>query len=393
MTAGHPATEAEREPILVRLRDTGAVEVSGRSDAPRRFHSSMPGYEPTPLRRAAQTAARLGVAEVTVKDESARLGLPSFKILGASWAVHRALGQRLGLALGELPTFAALTDAVAGLRPLALSAATDGNHGRAVARMAALLGLEARIYVPAGTAAARIEAIAGEGASVTVVDGGYDDAVRRSALDADARCLVISDTSWEGYEDVPGWVIEGYATIFSEIEDQLAEQELRRPDVVVVPVGVGALAAAAVKHFWADPAGRPRIVGVEPVSAACVLESVAAERITTLGHPQDSVMAGLNCATPSLVAWPLVSQGIDVYLAVDDARVPAALRLLAADGITAGETGAAGLAGLLRVVDSGQSDAQTALDLAAGTHVLLLCTEGATDPESYERLLASAQEA
>jgi diaminopropionate ammonia-lyase len=385
MTGG---TAATREPVLVRERRPGEVEVATRSDAPRRFHASMPGYAPTPLRRAAHSAARLGVAEVVVKDESARLDLPSFKILGASWAVYRALGQRLGVTPEDLPTFGALADAVAGLRPLTLSAATDGNHGRAVARMAALLGLQARIYVPAGTAAARIEAIAGEGASVTVVDGGYDDAVRRSARDAAEDCLVISDTSWEGYEDVPRWVIDGYATIFSEIEDQLAERGLRAPDVVVVPIGVGALAAAAVAHFWAGPEPRPRIVGVEPVSAACVLESVAAGAIITLDHPQDSMMAGLNCATPSLVAWPLVSRGIDVYLAVDDGRLPDALRLLAGDGIVAGETGAAGLAGLLRVVDGGQSESGVALALGPETHVLLLCTEGATDPENYARLIA-----
>lgn len=217
--------------------------------------------------------------------------------------------------------------------------------------------------------------------------------MRRSARDAADDFLVISDTSWEGYEDVPAWVIDGYATIFFEIEDQLAEQGLRAPDVVVVPIGVGALAAAAVAHFWTAGSRRPRVVGVEPVSAACVLESVAAGTITTLEHPQESLMAGLNCATPSLIAWPLVSRGIDVYLAVADERLPDALRLLARDGITAGETGAAGLAGLLRVVDAGGAEAQAALELGPETEVLLICTEGATDPESYARLIAPSPDA
>src|SRR4051794_36787567 len=179
----------------------------------------MPDYAPAPLRPAPASARRLGVGEVLVKDESGRLGLPSFKILGASWAVARALAERLGLA--EPPPFGELATAVAGLKPLALSAATDGNHGRAVGRMAELLGLEARIYVPAGTAQARIDGIASHGASVTVVDGGYDEAVSRSAADASERCLVISDTSWPGYEAVPRWVIEGYATIFAELDEQL----------------------------------------------------------------------------------------------------------------------------------------------------------------------------
>ena len=245
-------------------------------------------------------------------------------MLGASWAVYRALLARRGMSREEVPTFAALRDAVAPLRPLSLAAATDGNHGRAVAHMAALLGLGAAIYVPDNMVSARIEAIEGEGATVTVVTGGYDDAIRRSAQDASETCLVISDTSWEGYEEVPAWVIEGYGTVFEEIDEQLDGGA--RPGFVAVPIGVGALAAAVVRHYWSGSASeRPRLIGVEPTSAACVLESVAAGDIVTLDHPQDSIMAGLNCATPSLIAWPTVSRGIDGYVAVTDARVPEAM--------------------------------------------------------------------
>ncbi|MGH2896172.1 MAG: diaminopropionate ammonia-lyase, partial [Solirubrobacteraceae bacterium] len=340
-------------------------------------------------------AAELGLARLSVKDESARLGLPSFKVLGASWAIYRALLARLGASAEQVPTFAALREAVAPLRPLSLAAASDGNHGRAVAHMAALLGLDAAIYVPENMVSARIEGIASEGAAVTVVDGGYDDAIRRSAEEASERCLVISDTSWEGYEDVPSWVIEGYGTVFEEIDDQLDGRTA--PDIVVVPIGVGALAAAVVRHYWSasDSAGvRPRIVGVEPTSAACVLESVAAGEIVSLDHPQDSIMAGLNCATPSLIAWPLVSRGIDAYVAVPDASVPEAMRLLAADGIVAGETGSGGLAGILALARQPQTgEVRRALGLGAASRVLLLCTEGATDPEAYARLTADPAEA
>jgi diaminopropionate ammonia-lyase len=259
---------------LLQPRPVDSLDIATAAD-PRAFHASMPGYAPTALRPAPAVAAALGVAEVLVKDESARLTLPSFKVLGASWAVYRALLARLGASRTEVPTFDALREAVAPLRPLSLAAATDGNHGRAVAHMAALLGLDAAIYVPDNMVSARIDAIAGEGATVTVVDGGYDDAIRRSAQDASDRCLVISDTSWEGYEEVPAWVIEGYGTVFGEIEEQLQGRE--PPDVVAVPIGVGALAAAVVRHYWSGPAdARPRLVGVEPTSAACVLESVAA---------------------------------------------------------------------------------------------------------------------
>jgi len=386
VTADGPAV------ALLQPRPAESLDVAA-ADRPRAFHASMPGYAPTALRPAPAAAAALGVAEVLVKDESARLDLPSFKVLGASWAVYRALLARLGATPEEVPTFAALRDAVAPLRPLSLAAATDGNHGRAVAHVAALLGLGADIYVPDNTVAARIDAIAGEGATVTVVDGGYDDAVRRSAHDAAERCLVISDTSWAGYQEVPAWVIEGYATVLDEIEEQLQRDGRRRPDVVAVPIGVGALAAAVVRHFWSGGrAGvRPRIVGVEPTSAACVLESVAAGRIVTLTHPQESIMAGLNCATPSLIAWPAVSRGIDAYVAVPDERVPEAMRLLAEDGIVAGETGAGGLAGMIALSQEPQiAAAWHGLGLGASTSVLLLCTEGATDPEAYERLISGA---
>jgi diaminopropionate ammonia-lyase len=357
---------------------------------PRAFHASMPGYAPTELRSAPATAAALGVGEVLVKDESTRLELPSFKVLGASWAIYRALLGRLEATREKIPTFTALREAVAPLRPLSLAAATDGNHGRAVAHIAALLDLEASIYVPANTASARIDAIASEGASVTIVEGGYDDAVRRSAQDAGESCLVISDTSWRGYEEIPAWVIEGYATVFDELEKQLADSALWRPNVVVVPIGVGALAAAVVRHFWSAPAPRPLLIGAEPTTAACVLESVAAGQIITLGHAQESVMAGLNCGTPSRIAWPLVSRGIDMYVALPDQPIAEATRLLAADGIAAGESGAAGLAALLTLAhERGLADFRGFLPSAKDAHILLLCTEGPTDPEGYSRLIAS----
>jgi diaminopropionate ammonia-lyase len=385
------STAPQNEQILLRPRSPEGFRVAPPSQAPRNFHASMPGYAPTPLRDAPAAARRLGVAEVLVKDESARLGLPSFKVLGASWAVNRALAARLGTGGGSFPAFQDLRDAAAALRPLTLSAATDGNHGRAVARMARLLGFQARIYVPAGTAPVRIDAIRGEGASVAVIDGGYEQAVRRSAEDASRTCLVISDTSWDGYEQVPRWIVDGYQTIFAEIEEELAARDgargAARPDVVAFPVGVGALAAATVQHFWSAPGPRPNLVSVEPVTAACVLGSVAAGQLSTLDRPQTSIMAGLNCATPSLVAWPLVSRGIDCYLAVSDQRVPPAMRVLAEDGIEAGETGAGGLAGMLRITSGQDSEhVLAALGWGPGTRVLLLCTEGPTDPDAYLRL-------
>ena len=235
------------------------------------FHQRLDGYAPTQLRDAPELARMLEVGRVLLKDESSRLGLPAFKILGASWAIYRALQSRIGDTLEPWQTIADLAQRLAPLRPMTLAAATDGNHGRAVAHMAALLGFDSRIYVPAGTAQARIDAIASEGARVEVVEGTYDDAVARSARDANERCLVISDTSWPGYEEVPRWVIDGYSTILWEVDDELANLGEEDPQLVVVQIGVGALAAAVVHHYR-QPGRDPNltILSVEPTRAACM---------------------------------------------------------------------------------------------------------------------------
>ncbi len=315
------------------------------SRAPLGVHRRLPGYAVTPLVEAPALARANGVARVWVKDESWRLGLPAFKMLGASWAAYRAVVERLGRDPEPWASLDELRRVLGPLRPLTLAAATDGNHGRAVARMATLLGAGAEIFVPEGTSSARIAAIEGEGARVTVVDGDYDAAVSAAASRAGERCLVIADIAWPGYEQVPTWVVEGYATIFWEVEDQLATLGGERPDVVVVPVGVGALAAAAVRHYRRRGLEhRPRLIGVEPLAAACVLRSLRAGRIVTVPGPHHSIMAGLNCGTPSLVAWPLLMTGLDAVVAVADGRARQAMRDLAAVGVVAGETGAAYMA-------------------------------------------------
>jgi diaminopropionate ammonia-lyase len=293
------------------------------------FHRSLPGYAPTPLVDAPAAAQALGVERLLVKDESSRLGLPSFKILGASWAAHRALAGQT-----------------------TLTCATDGNHGRAVARVARLLGLGAIVFVPADMVPARRAAIADEGADVRVVDGSYDEAVDRAAALGGPDVLVVQDT---GAGDVPAWVIDGYGTIGAEIDAE--------PGLVAVQIGVGSFAAAMVRRF----AGT-RIVGVEPASAACALASIEAGAPAEVPGPHDSVMAGLNCGNVAPAAWPVFSRGIEAFAAIEDARAREALRLLAADGITAGESGAAGLAGLLAF----------GAELQLPQTVLVVNTEGAT---------------
>ncbi|MEX0781187.1 MAG: diaminopropionate ammonia-lyase [Dehalococcoidia bacterium] len=375
------------ERVLYNPRTTASVAVEQPGAATRAFHRRLPGYEVTPLRELPSLATRTGVGRVLLKDESHRLGLPAFKILGASWATYCTMVDRLGFE-PEWASLDDLTRQLAALRPLTLATATDGNHGRAVARMARLFGLEARIFVPAGTAAARIDAIASEGATVTVVDGSYDDAVEMASKEAGPRCLVVSDTAWAGYTDIPRRVIEGYSTIFHEVDEQFTARGLPSPDVVFVQIGVGALAAAVVTHYRQPGRHPTRIVGLEPAGAACVLESVEAGHPVTVPGPHRSMMVGMNCGTPSPLAWPLMRDGIDCFTALDDSRAVEAMRLLADEGVVSGETGCAGAAALLALLTGpGADDARRRLKLDSSSTALILSTEGATDPENWERIV------
>jgi diaminopropionate ammonia-lyase len=320
-----------------RFREPGPF--AAPSNAAREFHRSLPGYAPTPLIDCQPLADSLGLRSLHVKDESHRFGLNAFKALGASWAVHRL----------------ARPDAI-------FSAATAGNHGRAVAWSARRLGCPAKIFVPSITIPARIEAIRSEGAEVRVVDGSYEDAVHLCDRESRAhRWQVISDVGYEGYMEIPKWVVEGYETLFLEYEDQRDHP----PDVVIVQAGVGGLLCAAADHFGAQKG--PQIVSVEPVAADALLESISSLDGTpqVSKGPQNSIMAGLNCSEVSLTAWRSIRRGVDLFVAIEDHLALEAMKLLAAAGIDSGESGAAGLAGLLAYRDRLQ-----------GQRVLIVNTEG-----------------
>ncbi len=361
----------------------GGGGLSGGGD-PRatRFHRSMPGYAPTRLAVAPSTAAALGLGGLLVKLEVERFGLPSFKVLGASWATCRALSERAGRD-EPATSFDELRALAAGLGDLTLVAATDGNHGRAVAHMARLLGLRAHILVPSDMAAARIDALAGEGAEVEVTSGDYDEAVAVSAaLAADDR-LVISDTSWPGYRDVPAWVADGYGTIFAELDEQLAGPV----ELVAVQIGVGALASATVRALAAP--GR-FVLGVEPEDADCALRAVRDGEDARAPGPHRSVMVGLNCGTASPLALPDMRAGIDAFCAVEDSAVESAVRALLADGLTCGETGAAGVAGLVALREAWGAGSWTRLGVSAVPQALVICTEAPTDPQSFGQIAGAS---
>jgi diaminopropionate ammonia-lyase len=311
------------------------------------FHRGLAGYAPTPVRELARVAEELGLAAVLLKDESDRLGLPAFKVLGASWAVERALRDDPAITT--------------------LVAASAGNHGRAVAHVAGLRGLACRIFLPSGSLPARVEAIEGEGAEVVVIDGTYEEAVARAA--AAGEQPGVAEIADVGSTGPARWVIDGYATLFAEAAAQAAF------DLLIVPVGVGSLASAAAR--FAAHAGIP-VVGVEPVTAACLTASLAAGEPVSIPTP-GTTMAGLNCAEVSSAAWPTLRDGIHGTVTVDDDEAAAAMRELAAARLAIGECGAAALAALLALVrDQACAPLREAVGLGAQTRALLIATEGLT---------------
>jgi len=334
--------------------------------------------EPTPLRHLRGLASRMSLADVWLKDESSRLGVNAFKILGVSYAISHLLNQKR-IGAGSV-----------------LICATTGNHGRAVARVAREHKLEARVYVPADTVAARITAIELEGAVVVPVDGNYDEAVRLAAEDAKLHgWIMISDTAWPGYEEIPRLIMAGYTKLMDEAERQWAPEP--PPDVVLIQAGVGGLACAVVSwlsHRFGQQ--RPFTIICEPASAACYLESARAGKPVLLAGPFNTRMAGLASGEVSSTAWSTVVTAADAFVAIDDDPSFQVMRELAqpADGnpaIVAGASGACGLAVLLEVLrDKGLRPVREASGLNANSRVLVINTEGATDPELYAQVVARA---
>lgn len=347
-------------------------------DAAEREIASWPGYAATPLARLDGLARSLSLAALWYKDERGRFGLKSFKALGGAYAVRRVLERQARPA-----------------REITVTCTTDGNHGRSVAWGARLFGCNNVIFIHATVSEGRAAAIRSYGAEVVRVPGNYDEAVRRAAAEAARQgWFVVSDTSYEGYRDVPVDVMHGYGVMAAEILRQVPVGEV--PTHVFVQVGVGALAAAICAKLWlAWGRRRPRFVAVEPARADCLARSIAAGRPVVVHGDLETVMAGLACGEVSEAAWEILREGTDVALAIGDDWALEAVRTLAnpRDGdpaIVAGETGAAGLAALLALRDRPDSRAQLGLD--AGSRVLLLGSEGDTDPEIYQRIVGRSAE-
>lgn len=350
-------------------------------------------YAPTPLVSLRELAASLGVQDVVAKDEGARTDLGSFKALGGAYALSERLKARVAQETGDHEV--TIEDLERGAyeevtRRVVATCASDGNHGRSVAWGARRFRCGCIVYLPKSVSRRRAEAIEAYGAQVVWVDGNYDDAVRLAAADAAEHGReVISDTSSPHYQDIPRQVMAGYSLLFEEALEQMPEP----PTHVFVQVGCGALAAVAAGYFWSRlGAQRPTIIAVEPVNAACLLETVQAGDLAVVGGDHATIMGGLACGEVSFVAWKVLRGGLDHAIAMADEHALRAMRLLGrgllGERIVAGETGAAGVGALLALLD--EPEALTRLRIGAESRILVVVTEGATDPELYERLMSEA---
>ncbi|MDR2587322.1 MAG: diaminopropionate ammonia-lyase [Coriobacteriales bacterium] len=359
----------------------------------RAFHASIPGYEPTPLAPLNALAARLGIKGLYVKDESYRFGLNAFKVLGGSYAVGTYIAQRLGKDISEL-SFEEITspETKAQVGDITFYTATDGNHGRGVAWAANRLGQKSVVCMPKGSSSVRLENIRKEGAEAWITDMNYDDAVRyvNSLAQKDPQGVMVQDTAWEGYEEIPSWIMQGYATMAVEADEQLKAFGEKRPTHVFVQAGVGSL-AGAVQGYFANAYGAdcPVTTIVEAAAADCLYRSALAGELVAVGGDLATVMAGLACGEGCTISWNILKDKASFFASCPDWVSGRGMRVLAAplrgdEPVLSGESGAVG-AGLVSTImlDDEYAELRETLGLNNESVVLCFSTEGNTDPERY----------
>lgn len=370
-------------------RDAETLSVKGAADVARVL-ALRDNNAATPLHALPGLAAELGLGALHVKDEGYRLGLGSFKALGGAYALMRLVQDAASEQLGrDVAADELMSEEVRGVAAgLTFACATDGNHGRSVAQGAQLIGANAVIFVHAGVSDARVDAIASFGARMIRVDGNYDDSVTEASRVAEQECwTVLSDMSWSGYERIPALVMQGYSAIVQEALDQLDAP----PTHVFLQAGVGGFAAAIAGHMAVVLGeGRPHVIVVDPQRAACLFESAKAGRAIKVEEGEATVMAMLECYEPSLVAFRVLERVADGFMTVDEEDAIEVMKRLANPvasdpPVVSGESGGAGLAGLIAM--RRQPDLAETIDLGPSARVLVINTEGATDPELYEQLV------
>jgi diaminopropionate ammonia-lyase len=353
--------------------------------------SRWPAYAPTPLHNMQNLANNIQVSKLWYKDESPRFGLKSFKALGGAYAVARQLQLRVKDVTGVEPDMQALLERKFEnmASQVTISCATDGNHGRSVAWGCQLFGCDCVIYIHRDVSRARQQAMEAFGAEVIRISGNYDDSVRQAAADAEQYGrTIVSDTSYTGYMDIPKDVALGYTVLLAEAVEQMGGEI---PTHVFIQGGVGGLASAVCAYFW-ELWGkqRPRFIVVEPEQANCLQQSARAGEPVVVEGDHDTLMAGLACGEVSALAWKTLKPGVDDFLTVNEIAVPHTMRLLAR-GVggdppaEAGESAVAGLAALITARNSSELSEKLALD--ESSRIFILGTEGATDPELYQRLI------
>lgn len=365
----------------------------------RAFHKSFPQYTVTPLARLDNLAARLGLNNLCVKDESYRFGLNAFKVLGGSFAMASYIADETGRDVSDMTYDYLTSDELArDFGQVTFFTATDGNHGRGVAWAAKRLGQKAVVHMPKGSTKPRFDNIAAEGATVTIEEVNYDECVRMAAAEADAceRGVIVQDTAWEGYEKIPSWIMEGYGTMASEAAEQLREAAINRPTHVFVQAGVGSLAGAVVGYFAnLFPDNPPTFVVMEATNAACLYKgAVAADgepRIVTGDMP--TIMAGLCCGEPNTLGWDILRNHVTAFVACPDWVAARGMRILGAPEkgdprVISGESGAVG-AGLISTLmtDDSYAELRDLIGLDKTSNVLIFSTEGDTDPEHYRKVV------
>lgn len=364
-------------------------------DKAQAFHRSFPQYRETPLARLDGMARRLGLGGLWVKDESWRFGLNAFKVLGGSFAMARYIAKELGEDVSRM-TYDRLTSER--LREefgqAVFFTATDGNHGRGVAWAAGKLGQRAVVLMPKGSVQSRFDNIAREGARVTIEEANYDDCVRMAAAQAakTEHGVVIQDTAWEGYEEIPTWIMQGYGTMAAEAAEQLES----RPTHVFVQAGVGSLAGAVAGYFANRyPDSPPKVIVLEARAADCFYQSALAGDggSRTVGGGLQTIMAGLACGEPSPLAWDILRSRASAFLSCPDWVSARGMRMLAAPlrgdpAVVSGESGAVGMGAVSAIMEDEDCGAlRAALELDRDSRVLLFSTEGDTDPERYRQIV------
>lgn len=370
----------------------------------RTFHESFPQYSKTPLQKLEKMAEYLGLGEVYIKDESYRFGLNAFKVLGGSFAMARYIAKQTGKDVSELPYHVLTSDKLREeFGQATFFTATDGNHGRGVAWAANRLKQKAVVYMPKGSTETRLNNIRKEGATATIEEVNYDECVRMAAAAAakTENGVVVQDTAWDGYEEIPAWIMQGYGTMAMEANEQLSEYGCDRPTHVFVQAGVGSL-AGAVQGYFANryPENPPTVVVVEADVAACLYKGAAAGD----GDPRivdgdmQTIMAGLACGEPNTISWDILKNHVKVFISAPDWAAARGMRMLSAPikgdpQVTSGESGAApfGVLACIMTMDE-YKDLREAIGLDSSSRVLLFSTEGDTDPERYKNIIWEGKE-